>query len=76
MIYCVVPEELAPELLPRLESYYADDPHVQVIVDRRHAERRSAEAVTAEDVSQRAVRDRRRPRVPGDFPPIDADPPA
>ncbi|MEA2307580.1 MAG: hypothetical protein QOH43_4860 [Solirubrobacteraceae bacterium] len=76
MIYCVVPEELAPELLPRLESYYADDPNVEVIVDRRHSERRSADATTAEDASQREVRDRRRPRVPGDFPPMDADPPA
>jgi hypothetical protein len=27
VIYCVVPEELAGELLPRLESYYADDPN-------------------------------------------------
>jgi hypothetical protein len=74
MIYCVVPEELAPELLPKLESYYADDPNVQVIVDRRRAERRSADPLTAEDASQRELRDRRRARIAGDFPPIDADP--
>jgi len=35
MIYCVVPEELVPELFDRLNDYYADDPHVEVIVDRR-----------------------------------------
>ncbi len=35
MIFCVVPEELAPELFDRLVDYYADDPDVQVIVDRR-----------------------------------------
>ena len=35
MIYCVVPQALADELLPRLTEYYKDDPHVEVIVDRR-----------------------------------------
>lgn len=35
MIYCVVPEELAAELFDRLADYYADDPHVEVIIDRR-----------------------------------------
>ena len=40
MIYCVVPEALADELFPKLESYYADDPHVTVIVDRRKSSRR------------------------------------
>ena len=38
MIYCVVPEELAPELYDKLVEYYADDPNVTVIVDRRKAE--------------------------------------
>jgi hypothetical protein len=70
MIYCVVPEEMAEELLPQLEAYYADDPSVEVIVDRRKSERR-VYGTTEEAVQQRAVRDRRRPRVPGEFPPID-----
>lgn len=67
MIYCVVPEELAGELLPKLEAYYADDPNVKVIVDRRKAERRRRGEPPPED-TQREVRDRRRPRVPGEFP--------
>src|SRR5205823_718306 len=41
MIYCVVPEELAPELYDQLASYYSDDPNVEVIIDRRKSERRS-----------------------------------
>jgi len=66
LIYCVVPEELASELLPKLEAYYADDPNVKVIIDRRKAERRRrGEQPPAE--SQRELRDRRRSRVPGDF---------
>lgn len=69
MIYCVVPEELAPELLPKLEAYYADDPNVKVIVDRRKAERRRrGEQPPAE--TQREVRDRRRARIPGEFPAV------
>ena len=69
MIYSVVPEELADELLPKLEAYYADDPNVRVIVDRRKAERRRRGEPPPED-TQREVRDRRRPRVPGDFPAV------
>jgi hypothetical protein len=67
MIYCVVPEELGPELFAQLSTYYADDTGVKVIVDRRKSERRSSEA---DDEHRRAVRDRRRARVPGEFPPI------
>ncbi|MCW3015238.1 MAG: hypothetical protein JWO02_2330 [Solirubrobacterales bacterium] len=68
MIYCVVPEPLAGELFDKLVVYYADDPNVEVIVDRRGSERRSRGASTPEG-TQRTVRDRRRPRVAGDFPP-------
>ena len=68
MIYCVVPEELAPELYDRLNDYYADDPHVEVIIDRRQkGERREG---PPEAGGNRTVRDRRRPRVPGEFPSI------
>lgn len=72
MIYCVVPEELADELLPKLKAYYADDPNVEVIVDRRKSERRARGEAPPED-TQRARRDRRRPRVPGEFPVVEPD---
>lgn len=65
MIYCVVPEVLADELLDKLTNYYADDPNVTVIVDRRQASRREAELAGG---GKRAVRDRRRARVAGEFP--------
>jgi hypothetical protein len=44
VIYCVVPEALSEELLAKLESYYAEDPNVTVIVDRRRASRRESRA--------------------------------
>ena len=69
MIYCVVPEELAPELYDKLADYYEDDPNVEVIIDRRKRERRNE----VDAGGQRQVRDRRRPRVPGEFPAIDAE---
>ena len=67
MIYCVVPQELADELYDKLVAYYADDPNVEVIVDRRKGERRERGSTGGGD---RSVRDRRRPRVPGQFPPV------
>jgi hypothetical protein len=69
VIYCVVPEPLADELYERLSDYYEDDPNVEVIVDRRKKERRD---VSSGGGGQREVRDRRRPRVVGDFPPLSA----
>ena len=72
MIYCVVPEEMADELYDRLAGYYADDPNVKVIIDRRKGERRTREeAAAAEERQQRTIRDRRRRGIPGEFPPID-----
>lgn len=56
MIYCVVPSALADELLDKLTAYYADDPNVTVIVDRRRGERRARGAAGG---GQRRVRDRR-----------------
>ena len=67
MIYCVVPEPLADELYDRLAEYYSDDPNVTVIVDRRKKERRNPGSGGG---GQREVRDRRRPRIPGEFPPL------
>jgi hypothetical protein len=72
MIYCVVPEALEDELFDKLTAYYADDPNVTVIVDRRKSERRGPHDDPA-DVEQRETRDRRRPRVAGEFPRLDPD---
>ena len=71
MIYCVVPEELADELYDRLAAYYADDGNVQVIIDRRRSERRDRHSGGSGGGQQRLQRDRRRSRVPGDFPLVD-----
>jgi hypothetical protein len=73
MIYCVVPRPLADELYPKLAEYYADEENVTVIVDRRHFDRRARgrgprRAPGVGQLQRRVVRDRRRARVPGDFP--------
>lgn len=70
MIYCVVPEPLAPELLEKLTEYYADDPNVTVIVDRRKASRRERGSPHADGRERRERRDRRRSRVAGELPPL------
>lgn len=70
VIYCVVPEALADDLLPKLTDYYADDPNVTVIVDRRRASRREPGTTAG---GKREVRDRRRPRVPGEIPELAND---
>ena len=70
MITCVVPRELADELYDALVAYYADNPNVQVIVDRRIGpDRRQGSSYGG----QRVTRDRRRARVPGTF--LDTEPP-
>ena len=70
MIYCVVPEALAGDLLGKLTDYYADDPNVTVIVDRRKTSRRGHGTSGG---GKRAVRDRRRPRIPGELPELAND---
>jgi len=75
MIYCVVPEQLADELYPKLVEHYAGEENVTVIIDRRKFDRRarqghSATPVTADVAQRRVLRDRRRARVPGDLPPL------
>lgn len=70
MIYCVIPEPLEGELLDKLTRYYAGDPNVTVIVDRRKASRRDRKSAGG---GQRAVRDRRRPRVTGELPELAVD---
>jgi hypothetical protein len=71
VIYCVVPEELAGELYDKLTDYYAEDPNVTVIVDRRRSERR--ERGKPGPAGARQLRDRRRRGVPGEFPTVDAE---
>jgi len=70
MIYCVIPEALADELLEKLTAYYADDPDVTVIIDRRKGSRREPGSGGG---GKRQLRDRRRPRVPGELPELAGD---
>jgi hypothetical protein len=70
MIYCVVPEALADELFDKLTAYYADDPNVTVIVDRRRSSRRDRGSTGG---GQRELRDRRRARVTGELPELATD---
>jgi hypothetical protein len=67
VIYCVVPEPLADELFEKLTRYYAGDPNVTVIVDRRKSERRERGSSGG---GNRELRDRRRARVTGELPPL------
>jgi hypothetical protein len=67
VIYCVVPRELEGELLQKLETHYAENPNVEVIVDRRKEERRAKGSTGG---GKREIRDRRRRRVPGTFLPV------
>jgi hypothetical protein len=70
VIYCVVPNELAGELFQKLTDYYAADPNVTVIVDRRKSSRREAGSSGG---GKRELRDRRRPRIPGELPQLATD---
>jgi hypothetical protein len=61
MIYCVIPRGLEDELFDKMVSYYADNPNVTVIVDRREGDdRRSGKDYGG----KRETRDRRRARIP------------
>jgi hypothetical protein len=70
VIYCVVPEALADELFDKLTRYYADDPNVTVIVDRRKSSRRDRGSAGG---GKREQRDRRRVRVAGEFPELTSE---
>ena len=68
MIYSVIPRELEDELYERLVAYYADNPNVTVIVDRRRGpDRRRGRSYGG----LRTIRDRRRARATGSFPDVD-----
>lgn len=68
MIYCVIPEALGDELFEKMQSYYAADDNVEVILDRRRSSRRGAGHDGSAEGEQRTVRDRRRRGIPGDIP--------
>jgi hypothetical protein len=69
MIYCVIPRDLEDELYEKMAAYYADNPNVTVIVDRREgADRRNGR----EFGGKREIRDRRRARITGTFPDMPA----
>jgi hypothetical protein len=65
VIFCVIPQELAGEIYDQMQAHYAQDPAVAVIVDRRAGDRRAGEIEPPRE--RRPRRDRRRPRVPGEF---------
>jgi len=76
VIYCVVPRELEADLYDRLVAYYAENPGVTVIVDRRTGpDRRRTGSATDVDREQRVVRDRRRARATGSFASTDVNDP-
>src|SRR5204862_3302548 len=74
VIYCVIPPELADELYDKMVEYYRDNPNVTVIIDRRAGpDRRTRNGGGGDGArNERAIRDRRRSRVPGTFPETDA----
>ena len=74
MIYGVIPPDLEAELYEKLVAYYADNPGVTVIVDRRKGPDRRHSAAEGEFEQKREMRDRRRRRIPGTF--ADTEPPA
>jgi hypothetical protein len=69
VIYCVVPEPLSDSLFGKLTEYYAEDPNVTVIIDRRTSSRRGRST----GGGKREVRDRRRARVAGEIPELTTD---
>jgi hypothetical protein len=64
VIYCVVPRALEDDLYDKLVEHYRDEPNVEVIVDRR--------AQGGTPGTHDPMKDRRRQRVKGTFPQIDA----
>ncbi len=64
MIYYVIPRELADEYFEEFKKRFEGLEGVEVIVDRRHGERRKG----SEGGGQRVLRDRRRRRVDGSIP--------
>lgn len=66
MIYYVIPRELADKYFEEFKRRFDGVEGVEVIVDRRAAERRTG----SEAGGQRVLRDRRRRRISGSFPEV------
>jgi hypothetical protein len=72
VIYCVIPRELVDDLYDKMVDYYAENPNVEVIVERRDGpDRRAGEDAAQKADTRRITRDRRRAH-PGRFPDTDA----
>lgn len=61
IVYCIVPANLASKLHGLLRDHFADDRSVEIIIERRCAERRRDSAAEAND--DRRVGDRRAPQM-------------
>jgi hypothetical protein len=72
VIYCVIPRELEDELYAKMVDYYSGNPNVTVIVDRRDGPDRRHGQEDGSFRERRELRDRRRRRLPGTFPEIQA----
>lgn len=59
LTYCVIPRELADQLHEPLRRHFRDDPTIEVIVERREADRRSGEDRRRKPVKERKAERRR-----------------
>lgn len=66
MIYYVIPRELADKYYKEFQKRFAGVEGVEVIIDRREIDRRTA----SEGGGKRVIRDRRRRRMSGSFPDV------
>ncbi len=68
----MIPRELEGELFEKMVAYYSDNPNVTVIIDRREGPDRRDGPIEEAVRNRREIRDRRRPRVTGEFPDTEA----
>jgi ribosomal protein L34 len=66
VIYYVIPRELADKYYDEFRKRFAGVEGVEVIIDRREANRRAL----SEGGGKRVIRDRRRRRMSGSFPDV------
>ncbi len=69
----MIPRELETELFEKMVAYYSDNPNVTVIIDRREGPDPRNGKADVETQERRTTRDRRRPRVTGEFPETESD---
>ena len=68
----MIPRELEGDLFEKMVDYYSGNPNVTVILDRREGPDRRSGQDDGSYKERRELRDRRRRRMPGTFPAIDA----